>query len=99
MAQSLHGQRVAAAVAATGGLLGSFLPWINAPVIGSVTGTAGSDGWVTMVISLLALLSALLGNRSVAMANSAIIPSTRHASCPLEVYVACGSISSGIFVV
>src|SRR5512143_3060533 len=35
---------------------------------------------------------------SVAAANSAIIPSTRQASCPLEVYVACGSISSGILL-
>src|SRR5512143_128795 len=38
-------------------------------------------------------------SRSVAAANSAIIPSTRQASCPLVVYVACGSISSGILVV
>ena len=37
--------------------------------------------------------------RSVAATNSAIIPNTRHASCPLVVYVACGSISSGILVV
>src|SRR5512139_845240 len=35
--------------------------------------------------------------RSVATVNSDIIPSTRHASCPLEAYSACGSISSGIF--
>src|SRR4029078_1848362 len=38
-------------------------------------------------------------NLSVAAANSAIIPSTRQASCPLVVYVACGSMSSGILVV
>src|SRR6266536_517132 len=37
--------------------------------------------------------------RSVARANSAIIPSTRQASCPLVVYIACGSISSGILLV
>ena len=35
-------------------------------------------------------------SRSAAIWNSAIIPSTRHASCPLVEYSACGSISSGI---
>src|SRR3954454_519114 len=34
--------------------------------------------------------------RSAAIWNSAIIPSTRHASCPLVEYSACGSIISGI---
>ena len=34
--------------------------------------------------------------RSVASANSAIIPSTRHASWPFDVLSACGSMSSGI---
>ena len=38
-------------------------------------------------------------SRSVATVNSDIIPSTRHASCPLEEYSACGSIGSGIFSV
>src|SRR5262245_17735412 len=37
--------------------------------------------------------------RSVAAANSAIIPSTRQASCPLVVCIACGSICSGILPV
>src|SRR3954452_8520965 len=37
-------------------------------------------------------------SRSVAATNSSIIPSTRQASCPLVVYIACGSISSGILV-
>src|SRR6476646_6109758 len=35
-------------------------------------------------------------SRSAAIWNSAIIPSTRHASCPLVEYSACGSIISGI---
>src|SRR6478735_891458 len=34
--------------------------------------------------------------RSAAIWNSAIIPSTRHASCPFVEYSACGSIRSGI---
>src|SRR5882672_6840292 len=37
--------------------------------------------------------------RSAAIWNSAIIPSTRHASCPLVEYSACGSIISGILSV
>src|SRR4029078_5913714 len=35
-------------------------------------------------------------SRSAAIWNSAIIPSTRHASCPFVEYSACGSIRSGI---
>ena len=35
--------------------------------------------------------------RSVAVTNSAIIPSTRHASWPFDEYIAWGSIVSGIF--
>src|SRR6476661_1838038 len=35
-------------------------------------------------------------SRSAAIWNSAIIPSTRHASCPFVEYSACGSIISGI---
>src|SRR6185437_7362880 len=35
-------------------------------------------------------------SRSAAIWNSAIIPSSRHASCPFVEYSACGSISSGI---
>ena len=38
-------------------------------------------------------------NLSVAAANSAIIPSTRQASWPLVVCIACGSMRSGILVV
>jgi len=37
--------------------------------------------------------------RSVATANSAIMPRTRHASCPFVEYIDCGSIISGILLV
>lgn len=38
--------------AAAAGILGTFLPWFNAPFVGSVSGTAGWNGWIA--ISLFA---------------------------------------------
>lgn len=32
------------------GIIGVFLPWVNAPIIGTISGTAGSDGMVTLVL-------------------------------------------------
>jgi hypothetical protein len=58
----LHRQRFAIAVAAGLGVLATFLPWVHAPIVGSVLGTAG-DGWITLALFLPALLLAFRGDR------------------------------------
>lgn len=58
----MHKQRVAMVSAAGAGMLGTFLPWIHVPFLGSIAGSAG-DGWITFALYLLALVLALLGDR------------------------------------
>ena len=40
--------RLAIMIAAGAGMLGTFLPWVSMPLMGSLSGTAG-DGWFTFV--------------------------------------------------
>jgi hypothetical protein len=57
-----HVQRASVGVAAILGVLATFMPWLSAPVIGTVYGTAG-DGWITLVLFLPSLVFAYLGDR------------------------------------
>lgn len=43
-------------------MLATFLPWVHAPIIGSVFGTAG-DGWITLVLFIPAMVLALSGTK------------------------------------
>jgi hypothetical protein len=54
-------QRVVLAIAAALGMLCTFLPWVSAPFVGSVSGTRG-DGWITFGLCAVALVIALAGN-------------------------------------
>ena len=57
-----HIQRAALGAAAILGALSTFMPWLSAPVIGTVYGTAG-DGWITLVLFIPCLAFAWLGDR------------------------------------
>lgn len=57
---AMSSQQVVLIVAAAAGMLGTFLPWINIPIRGSVAGTEG-DGWITLAIFAIALLVTLSG--------------------------------------
>jgi hypothetical protein len=57
-----HIQRAAVGVSAILGALATFMPWLSAPVVGTVYGTAG-DGWITLVLFVPALVFTGLGNR------------------------------------
>lgn len=50
---------------------GAFLPWVNAPMVGSVSGTAGADGWIVVVLAAIALVAGLMGDRSKPMSFEA----------------------------
>ncbi len=58
----MNKQRLGMVIAAAVGMLGTFLPWASIPFFGSVSGTRGM-GWVTLVLFLVALLMALLGDK------------------------------------
>jgi len=59
---SLHRQRIAIACAAGVGMIATFLPWVKAPIVGTVDGTAG-DGWITFGLYAVALIVAFVGDR------------------------------------
>ncbi len=43
----MHKQRSLICLVAVVGMLGTFLPWVTLPFVGTVYGTAG-DGWITL---------------------------------------------------
>lgn len=45
---AFHPQRIIVLIASLAGMVGIFLPWIQAPIFGSMTGTAGTDGWIML---------------------------------------------------
>jgi hypothetical protein len=56
-----HKQRLGVLIAAAAGIVATFLPWIHAPIIGSVSGTQG-DGWITLILFLPAVILCLSGD-------------------------------------
>lgn len=59
-----HIQRIAVAAAATVGGLATFMPWVTVPVIGTIYGTAGPDGWISLCLFIPAVVLSCLGDRS-----------------------------------
>ena len=59
----MHKQRLGILIAAAAGMLGSFLPWVSVPFLGSISGIRGSDGWINLVIFAIPLIMALIGNK------------------------------------
>jgi hypothetical protein len=61
---TMHKQRLFMLIAAGIGALACFLPWVNAPILGAVAGTQGSDGYVCLGLFVGAGALALLGDRT-----------------------------------
>lgn len=59
----MHKQRIGIIAAAGLGMLSTFLPWATVPFLGSINGTVG-DGYITLVIFLVAGLMGLLGDKN-----------------------------------
>lgn len=62
----MHRQRIAILIASAAGMLGTFLPWVNIPLMGSLNGTGG-DGWITFGLFGVAFLITFLGNKTLAL--------------------------------
>ena len=60
----MHNQRLIVGVAAVFGMLATFLPWVHAPIVGSVSGTAGPDGWLSLLLFIPALSQSLSGSKA-----------------------------------
>jgi hypothetical protein len=55
-------QRKVVAGGAAAGVLSTFLPWANAPIVGSISGTEG-DGWITLLLFVVPLVLAIRGDK------------------------------------
>lgn len=64
----MHRQRLGVIIAAGAGVIASFLPWVHAPIFGSINGIQG-DGKITLALFAIALFLALLGNRAAALSG------------------------------
>lgn len=49
--------------AAAAGILGTFLPWFNAPFVGSVSGTASWNGWIAIALFVTTIYLVQRGDR------------------------------------
>ncbi len=68
----MHWQRLGIIIAASVGILATFLPWINAPIVGSINGTVG-DGWITLILFAISLVIGILGNRKIPLSLGSLI--------------------------
>lgn len=75
----MYKQRIGIIIAAAIGALGTFLPWVHAPIIGSVPGSYGSDGWITFILFVITIGLCFVGKRTeplkLGFLVGAIIPS------------------------
>lgn len=75
----MNKQRLAVLIAAAVGVLASFMPWVKAPFVGSVSGINGADGWINLVLFAIPLALCLLKDKTQpltgALLYGAIVPS------------------------
>jgi len=83
--RAAHKQRMFIVVAAVIGVVSCFLPWVNAPIVGAISGTQGTDGWIVLGLFGVAAGLSLLGERAQPMATG-----------PGVVAGALGAIAAGI---
>jgi hypothetical protein len=58
----LHRQRFAIVVLAGIGMLATFMPWLHAPIVGTISGASG-DGWITLALFIPAIVLSLRGKK------------------------------------
>lgn len=59
----MNKQKISAMAFAALGMVGTFLPWVELPILGSISGTAG-DGWISLFLYLISLAIAFAGDRN-----------------------------------
>jgi ABC-type phosphate transport system permease subunit len=73
----MNKQRLTILIVAALGVLATFMPWIKAPLVGTINGTSG-DGWITLGLFVVPLVISLINDRTKALKGlplyGAIIP-------------------------
>ena len=62
----MHNQRTFILIAATLGMLATFLPWATIPLYGAINGTEG-DGWISLAIFLIPVIACITGQKTQAI--------------------------------
>ena len=84
----MNKQRIAMLICAVAGIIATFMPWFNMPLIGSVNGTqANNDGWITLALFAVPLLLSMLGNRTKSLEGAMLF-----------IAIAAGLVAAGIAV-
>jgi hypothetical protein len=73
----MNKQRLAILIASGLGALATFMPWVKAPIVGTISGTQG-DGWITLVLFAVSIVLSLMNDKTKKIEGSklygAIIP-------------------------
>lgn len=59
----MNKQRLSILIASGLGAIATFMPWVKAPIIGTISGTKG-DGWITFVLFSIAIFFALRDDKT-----------------------------------
>jgi len=68
----MNRQRLAILIIASLGALATFMPWVKAPIVGTINGTEG-DGWITLVLFAIPLIISLLNDRTKSLQGGLLI--------------------------
>jgi hypothetical protein len=63
MENIMNKQRLAILIASVIGALGTFMPWVKLPFLGTINGTKG-DGYITFILFCIPVVISLLGERT-----------------------------------
>ncbi len=68
----MHKQKIGILITAGVGAFATFLPWVHAPIIGSVPGSSG-DGWITFILFGIAAGLCFIGKKTISIKNILLI--------------------------
>jgi hypothetical protein len=70
----MNNQRMSILIVSVIGMIATFLPWVNAPFIGSINGTKG-DGWFTLCFFLIPACISIFGDSNTPLKGVNLIAS------------------------
>lgn len=68
----MNKQRIAILIVAGLGALGTFMPWVKVPIVGSISGTKG-DGWITFALFAVPIIISLINDKSKSLKGGLLI--------------------------
>ncbi|MEO1484605.1 MAG: hypothetical protein AAFU57_02585 [Bacteroidota bacterium] len=69
----MNKQRIAILLIASLGLLATFMPWATVPILGGMSGTENTLGWVSLSFFAIPMVVSLIGNKHKDLVRIALI--------------------------